>query len=105
VHLGRVEQAPEVLLVAAGEAGGGVEDLGPAAVVEGDEQCDAVVGASALSICSSRAPETRSRRPMNRMRTPSASSSGVSRRMRSENMRMSAVTSSAGRDQFSVEKE
>src|SRR3954447_16752647 len=42
---------------------------------------------------------------MNRMRTPSCWSSGVSDRIRSENIRMSAVTSSAGRDQFSVENE
>ena len=42
---------------------------------------------------------------MKRMRTPSPFSSGVSPRIRSENMRISAVTSSAGRDQFSVENE
>ena len=65
----------------------------------------AAVSASAQSICSSSAPVTRSRRPMKRMRTPSALSSGVSEAMRWENMRMSAVTSSAGRDQFSVENE
>jgi hypothetical protein len=65
----------------------------------------AAVCASAQSICSSRAGVTRSRRPMKRMRTPSSSSSGVSLAMRWENMRISAVTSSAGRDQFSVENE
>ena len=42
---------------------------------------------------------------MKRMRTPSSLSSGVSISMRSENIRISAVTSSAGRDQFSVENE
>ena len=42
---------------------------------------------------------------MKRIRTPSSRSSGVSSRIRSENMRISAVTSSAGRDQFSVENE
>ncbi len=63
------------------------------------------VRCSAQSICSSSAEVTRSRRPMKRMRTPSSSSSGVSEAMRWENMRMSAVTSSAGRDQFSVENE
>src|SRR5215210_3149203 len=42
---------------------------------------------------------------MKRMRTPSSRSSGVSPSMRSENMRISAATSSAGRDQFSVENE
>jgi hypothetical protein len=63
------------------------------------------VSASAQSICSSSAGATRSRRPMKRMRTPSALSSGVSPRMRWENIRISAVTSSAERFQFSVEKE
>src|SRR5215207_3526455 len=38
VHLGRVQQRAEVLLVAAGEVACGVDDLGTAAVVEGDEQ-------------------------------------------------------------------
>ena len=42
---------------------------------------------------------------MNRMRTPSSSSSGVSARIRSENIAISAATSSGGRDQFSVENE
>ncbi len=46
-----------------------------------------------------------SRRPMNRIRTPSASSSGVSRSMRSANIAISPSTSAAGRCQFSVEKE
>jgi hypothetical protein len=43
VHLRGVEQAPERLLAAALVALRGVQDLGPAAVVEGDEQRDAVV--------------------------------------------------------------
>src|SRR4051812_33862447 len=38
VHLGGVEQPREVGLVAAREARGGVEDLRPAAVVEGHEE-------------------------------------------------------------------
>ena len=42
---------------------------------------------------------------MNRIRTPSSRSSGVSRSIRCENIRISAVTSSAERDQFSVENE
>ena len=42
---------------------------------------------------------------MKRIRTPSSRSSGVSAAIRSENIRISAVTSSAGRDQFSVENE
>ena len=44
MHLGRVEERAERLLPAALVALGGVEDLGPAAVVEGDEQRDPVVG-------------------------------------------------------------
>src|SRR3954463_7017199 len=63
------------------------------------------VSRSAQSICSANAEETPSRRPMNRIRTPSALSSGVSPRIRSENIRIRPVTSSAGRDQFSVENE
>ena len=63
------------------------------------------VSASAQSICSSSAAATRSREPMKRIRTPSSFSSGVSDSSRSENMRISAVTSSALRDQFSVENE
>ena len=39
------------------------------------------------------------------MRTPSSSSSGVSPRIRSENIAISPATSSAERDQFSVENE
>jgi hypothetical protein len=39
------------------------------------------------------------------MRTPSSFSSGVSPRMRSENISISAATSSGSRDQFSVENE
>ena len=42
---------------------------------------------------------------MKRIRTPSPSSSGVSARIRSENIAISAATSSGGRDQFSVENE
>ena len=42
---------------------------------------------------------------MKRIRTPSASSSGVSAAIRSPNICISPSTSSAGRDQFSVEKE
>ena len=42
---------------------------------------------------------------MKRIRTPSSSSSGVSRSMRSANIAISASTSSFGRDQFSVENE
>ena len=43
MHLGRVEQRAEVLLAAALEALGGVDDLRAPAVVEGDEQRDPVV--------------------------------------------------------------
>ena len=46
-----------------------------------------------------------SRRPMKRMRTPSSCSSGVSLAMRWENISINPATSSAGRDQFSVENE
>ena len=42
---------------------------------------------------------------MKRIRTPSSSSSGVSPRIRSENIAISAATSSSERDQFSVENE
>jgi hypothetical protein len=63
------------------------------------------VSASAQRICSSSPPDTRSRRPMKRMRTPSSLSSGVSEAMRSENIPISAETSSGLRDQFSVENE
>ena len=42
---------------------------------------------------------------MKRIRTPSSSSSGVSARIRSENIAISALTSSGARDQFSVENE
>jgi hypothetical protein len=108
VHLGRVEQRAERILPAPAVARRGVEDLRSPAVVERDVERDRrVVRRLGLgqSICSSSAGATRSRRPMNRIRTPSAFSSGVSDRIRCENIRMSAVTSSAGRDQFSVEKE
>src|SRR3954454_24391802 len=40
MHLGRVEQRSDAGLVAAGEAGGGVDDLRWPAVVEGDEERD-----------------------------------------------------------------
>ena len=46
-----------------------------------------------------------SRRPMKRMRTPSSCSSGVSSTIRRENISIRPCTSSAGRDQFSVENE
>jgi hypothetical protein len=65
----------------------------------------AAVSSSAHRICSSSFGETPSRRPRKRMRTPSWSSSGVSPRIRSENIAISALTSSSGRDQFSVENE
>ena len=42
---------------------------------------------------------------MKRIRTPSSCSSGVSARIRSENISISAATSSTGRVQFSVENE
>ena len=42
---------------------------------------------------------------MNRIRTPSSWSSGVSRSIRSRNMRIRPSTSAGGRDQFSVENE
>ena len=45
------------------------------------------------------------RRRSLRIRTPSSCSSGVSPRIRSENMPISAATSSGERDQFSVENE
>ena len=65
----------------------------------------AAVFSSAHAICSSSSGATRSRWPRKRIRTPSASSSGVSPRMRWENIRISAATSATGRDQFSVENE
>ena len=46
---------------------------------------------------------TSSRRPMNRMRTPCSSSSGVSDSISSANIAISPCTSASGRDQFSVE--
>src|SRR5204863_7789268 len=48
VHLGRIEAAPEVLLGAAGELACRVEDLGAAAIVEGDEEDDPLVGSGRL---------------------------------------------------------
>src|SRR5882757_4202939 len=60
---------------------------------------------SAHSILSTRLASTPSRRPMKRIRTPSSSSSGVSPRIRSPNIAIRPLTSSAERDQFSVEKE
>ncbi len=65
----------------------------------------AAVVSSAQSIRSTSSAATPSRRPMNRIRTPSASSSGVSRSMRSANIAISASTSGFGRCQFSVENE
>jgi hypothetical protein len=63
------------------------------------------VVASAHRIRSTSSGEMRSRRPTKRIRTPSSSSSGVSRSMRSPNIRISPVTSAGDRDQFSVENE
>src|SRR5205085_10746703 len=40
VHLGRVQVGAEILLALPGECTRGVDDLGPAAVVEGHEQRD-----------------------------------------------------------------
>jgi hypothetical protein len=65
----------------------------------------AAVFSSAQRIWSSSSGATPARRPMKRIRTPSSSSSGVSARMRSENIPISASTSSCGRAQFSVENE
>jgi hypothetical protein len=47
--------------------------------------------------------ETSWRRPMKRTWTPSSSSSGVSESISSANIDIRPSTSSAGRDQFSVE--
>ena len=63
------------------------------------------VSSSAQSICSSSAGSIPSRRPMKRIRTPCSCSSGVSSTMRWANIAISAMTSSSGRDQFSVENE
>ena len=80
---------------------GRVEDLRPAAVVEGDEQRDPLVLSRRVARPSPSArsapAETPSRRPMNRMRTPSASSSGVSESMRSPNIAIRPATSSGER--------
>ena len=65
----------------------------------------AAVFSSAQRICSSSTGETPSRRPRKRIFTPSSFSSGVSPRIRSENIAISAATSSSERDQFSVENE
>ena len=65
----------------------------------------AAVCSSAQSIWRASAGEMPSRRPMKRIRTPSSRSSGVSLLIRRLNIRISALTSLAGRDQFSVEKE
>ena len=91
------------------EASRRIDDLRPAAVVEGDEEGDPLVagGRSARPSPSrsTRSGSTPSRRPTKRIRTPSSFSSGVSASIRSPNIRISPSTSSAGRDQFSVEKE
>src|SRR4051794_8059724 len=63
------------------------------------------VFSSAQRICSISSGLTPSRRPTKRIRTPCSWSSGVSPRMRAENIAISASTSSCGRDQFSVENE
>src|SRR5215211_1427593 len=63
------------------------------------------VSASAHCIRSTSAGSTPSRRPTNRIRTPSCFSSGVSVAIRSPNIRINPSTSSGGRLQFSVEKE
>jgi hypothetical protein len=43
VHLGRIQPPAKVLLGGAIEGGGRVHDLGPAAIVEGDEEPDPIV--------------------------------------------------------------
>ena len=65
----------------------------------------AAVSASAQSMRSISSAQMPSRRPMKRIRTPSSSSSGVSRSIRSANIAISPSTSSFGRVQFSVENE
>ena len=65
----------------------------------------AAVVSSAQSIRSISSSETPSRRPMKRIRTPSSSSSGVSRSIRSPNIAIRPSTSAVGRVQFSVENE
>ena len=65
----------------------------------------AAVFSSAHSMRRSSSGASPSRRPMKRIRTPSSSSSGVSRSMRSANIAISPSTSAFGRDQFSVENE
>ena len=62
VHLGRVQALAELLLVPALERRGGVEDLGAAAVVEGDEQGDPVVRRRSRPRPSPSAPGGRRRR-------------------------------------------
>src|SRR5215218_4540483 len=64
-----------------------------------------LVRSSAHSMRRTSSSLTPSRRPMNRIRTPSSWSSGVSLSIRSANMRINPSTSSVGRDQFSVENE
>ena len=65
----------------------------------------AAVCDSAQSICDCNRSDTPARRPMKRIRTPCSRSSGVSPSIRSENIDISASTSSDERDQFSVENE
>ena len=72
VHLGRVEAAAEVLLGAALEASRGVDDLRPAAVVEGDEERDPVVGGGRAPRPTPCARRARRRRPRGGRRTASA---------------------------------
>src|SRR5918992_116130 len=64
----------------------------------------AAVSASSADICCRRASGARSRRPMNRVRTPCFARSGSSRSIVSPKISIRSSTSSAGRAQFSVEK-
>ncbi len=105
---GCVEVVAERVLGVAVEAPRRVDDLRPAAVVEGDEEGDPLGWRRSSPRPSPSARPARrrlrSRRPMNRIRTPSASSSGVSRSMRSANIchqrrrpRLAGVASSRSR--------
>ena len=109
MHLGRVEVAAELLLGAPLEASRRVDDLRPAAVVEGDEEGDAPVGVGRAF---------RPLHPLDQLRVDPLAAADeahphallVAARasrlaIRSPNIRISPSTSSAGRDQFSVEKE
>ena len=102
MHLGRVEVAAELLLGAPLEASRRVDDLRPAAVVEGDEEGDALVAGGRLFGPLHPLDQLRRRRPRGGRRSasarPSASSSGVSSAIRSPNIAIRPSTSSAGRD-------